>query len=153
MKGALTDRASAEAMLRDPAAFLSSNGFEVPAEQAAEFNRLLPTAAPRLTESLRTVSAGDQRQIDPFDPFDPMEPFTCDICKGSALVIAALIVAAGAVGIATLTVESAVVVSLATWAGVGTQTALLYVHTLTAVVGNGAVAVATNMCEWMGKCP
>lgn len=92
--------------------------------------------------------------IDPSsDPLMKFPSFGCASCKTGAFSVAALIVAASAAGLGSLSVASTAVVQLAVFAGVGTTTALAFIVSLGATVAGGIASVVNAICDWMGACP
>jgi hypothetical protein len=95
--------------------------------------------------------------IDAIDPSTNLSlklpSLGCASCKTGAFGVAALIVAASAAGLGSLTVASTAVVQLAAFAGVGTTTALAFIVSLGATVAGGIANVVNAICGWMGACP
>ncbi|MCV2449673.1 hypothetical protein [Paracoccus sp. DMF] len=101
-------------------------------------------------------------EVAPFirDAIDPssdlllkLPSLGCASCKTGAFGVAALIVAASAAGLGSLSVASTAVVQLAAFAGVGTTTALAFIVSLGATVAGGIANVVNAICDWMGACP
>jgi hypothetical protein len=136
-----TDDAVLTALRNDPYALLFP-GQERAAFRKADFNLYFAEEIEPLIFSL-----------SPSIALKSFPSVSCAACKTGAYSIAALIVAAAAAGLSTLTATSSVVVQLATFAGVGTNTALVFIVTLGAAAANGVSDVVNAICDWMGACP
>ncbi|MFT5549551.1 MAG: heme/copper-type cytochrome/quinol oxidase subunit 3 [Candidatus Azotimanducaceae bacterium] len=59
----------------------------------------------------------------------------------------------GVAGLTIIGATSSIVVSLASWAGVATATALGFIVSLATTIVMGVQKVAEKICEWSGFCP
>lgn len=76
----------------------------------------------------------------------------CSACEAGVYVGAAALVVIGAVGLASLTVESAVVIAIAEAVGADVEATLIFLKSLAPVLSLGAGAVANRICQWAGAC-
>lgn len=99
----------------------------------------------------RTVGQGSVRDLSVETSEFPS--VGCASCQVAAFSVSALIVAAAAAGLSTLTASSAVVLQLAAFAGVSSTTALAFIVSLGATIAGGVTEVVGAVCEWTGSCP
>ncbi|WP_441249322.1 RICIN domain-containing protein [Kitasatospora sp. McL0602] len=128
-------------LLANPAQLLADAGYPLQIEQQRSFNRFF-----REREGL--VAA----LTDGASP-EAVAGWQCRICEIGAWTFMFILVSMGAAALAFLTPEAAVVVALATYAGVTAVRALAFIQVVVAVGEFTIDSVLSKLCSWMGVCP
>lgn len=149
IKDAFASRGNADQLLSDPAAAFMRNGLSITKGDEKGFNDYFNEVAVELVTQLRETS---EDQLSAVHAELLESGAGCTWCKIGAYTVAGAIVVAGVAGLALLTPESAVVISLAEFAGVDAEVALAFLKGLGVVVAKGTGAVADAICKWMGAC-
>ncbi len=136
---ALVNSDVAANLLSDPAAVFQQYGLDIPSDHADGFNAFFEAQMGNFTHLLKNKSndASDEALKD----------FWCDLCVVGAWTLALAIVALGAVGLAALTIESAIVATVAAFMGISLEAALAFLVGLEAIVSSGVTAVAQALCN------
>ena len=128
-------------LVTDPGQRLADAGLPIAPEQFSDFNAFFRETAKPLLDTL--LAGGEILESED----------GCTWCQIGCWTIAAAIVGVGAAALAGLTVTSACVVALASFASVAATTALAFIAGLAAAAIFTASSVALAICEWTGACP
>ncbi|HXA29612.1 MAG TPA: hypothetical protein VN193_12805 [Candidatus Angelobacter sp.] len=135
----------ARRVMERPVSTLRERGVAVPSgADDAEVASHLATTAPRVASALQAVTTAAPAQPLTFDG--------CDACKMGVTAIAVTLVGLGVAGLAALTPESAVVVSIATFFGIDATAVVPMLTGIAYVVGNGVPATVDALCHTFGPC-
>lgn len=143
LEAAQKDSAVRAELVENPGAFLAAAGYPLTPEEIPDFNRFFHEE-PGVSRILGMLQSGEDMAN--------LQGIGCTICKVAAYSIGVAIVAVGAAALSTLTAGSAVVIALASFAGVAAATSLAFIVGLTTAVGGGAGVVASHICSWTGAC-
>jgi hypothetical protein len=150
LRDAFESKSNAEELLANPAVVFRRNGLNIPVGDDEGFNSYFNEVAGSVVTRLRETD--EQRLSADHEELLAERGIGCTACKISVYAVALAIVGVGAAGLAFLTVESAPVVALATFAGVSARAALAFIRGLGAAVAKGVSDVATRICRWTGTC-
>lgn len=145
MEAANSDDDFRERLFVAPTETMRAAGMLVPEGSEEEFD----TFFREQMSSLLPGADSDEMELG----LEAMPSFGCSACTVAAWSVAALIVAAGAAGVATLTATSGPVLALASFAGVSSVVALAFVKSLATSIAAGTAAVAKAICKWTDACP
>ncbi|MFD0910720.1 hypothetical protein [Ruegeria arenilitoris] len=148
VEAAVLDEEFRARLLDNPSSTMNSVGMCVPDYSIGEFNEVFRNRVdPLLAEAQRILQANMPLSVK------NLPSFSCAACTVAAWTVAAIIVAVGAAGVATLTLTSAPVIALASFVGTSALAALVFIQSLGATIGGGILAVAKAICTWIGACP
>ncbi len=141
---AAEDKTLLERLQTDPASVFAEAGISVPPETRDAFNvHVAMTTGPAF------VAMAAQGPL----ALMAWPSLKCSACTIACWGIGVVVIGIGAAAIATLTVSSPVVLSLASFAGVSAAAALAFVKTVAPLIALGIAAVANKICEWCEACP
>lgn len=154
LSAALADPVKAASLQKSPSAYFKSQGIEIPGGREADFDQFFLTKHARVVSHAALHAKAGQLPEDAVHELQALAfpSFKCAACSVGAYSVAALIVAVGVAGLASLTVASGPVVALAAFAGVSEGVALAFIVTLGAAVAKGVAAVVEAICDWTGAC-
>jgi hypothetical protein len=140
------DKAYISNFRNNMAPVFASTGFALMPFQYFPFDKFAKSTDVGLDELFTRALNGDAITAADFPSIK------CAACKVSAWALAGLIVAAGAAALSTLVEGSAIVIGLASFAGVSPATALAFATSLGGAIAGGVGSVVQAICDWVGLC-